>query len=146
MSRPRDPIALINDIRGRRLARAAEDAQAALDIARAAAGRAEARAAAEDDAMQDARRMFSAEPGNEQARIWLNQSVTRRTEAVNAATQARERAAQADAGVRVAVAAVLRHRAKTDRLIDRQAARDRAARLTSEVRAELDAPTLRALQ
>lgn len=136
----------IAHVRGVRLTRAAEDARLAHEAASRALDMAQQALTRQEALVDEARAMFSADPGCGQAKLWLEHSNVQmgaRAEAVIEAESEVEMAGQVRAA---AVRAVARHQVRTDRIATHHAGLLRAEQRLAETKAELDAPVARAVR
>lgn len=138
-------LARVAEIRGRRLARAAGEARAAADETAAAAERARLHRAAATAARGEARQAFTATPACSQARLWLDRTIALEAGAVADMADRAARAELAREAHDAALAAVARHKVRSDTIADHRQALLRTEQRRTEDRAEAEAPmTLRA--
>lgn len=132
----------VAEVRGKRLARAAEEARAEVERADAAAEQARLMRAKALEARTEAREIFTASPACAQARLWLDRTIAREAGAV---AQAADRAARLDLARDahgVAIEAVVRHQIRSEVIAGHQRTLQRAEERRAEDRSEADAPAV----
>ncbi len=130
----------VAQVRGLRLARAAEKAQCAHESAIATHATAFDYLDRQQALVCDARTMFARDPACPQGKLWLDHSIAQMGVRAEAVIDAEANVEIAEADRAEAVRAVARHQARSDRISEHHKSLLRADRLQAEAIAELDAP------